>query len=213
MKGPWLSRMSPINLPEERAAAVRGDDLIHDRAGAIAIVGDLQGDSPPSIGCVFHGFEDVTGFVYVADHRQHEALGAHVHGASNVSPPGDRCGRSLQRLRPEILAGRRHAPREAHSRGHRGGRTCGVSGGEARRRSGMGPLYTPFEETLRIRDVITMHSPLTASTRTLIAEAEFAQMAKRPILIKTARGGLGDEESLIRALDSGQITGAGFDVA
>ena len=79
--------------------------------------------------------------------------------------------------------------------------------------SGMGPLYTPFEETLRISDVITMHSPLTASTRNMIAEAEFAQMAKRPILINTARGGLVDEESLIRALDSGQITGAGFDVA
>jgi glycerate dehydrogenase len=79
--------------------------------------------------------------------------------------------------------------------------------------SGMGPLYTPFEETLRISDVITMHSPLTASTSNMIAEAEFAQMAKRPILINTARGGLVDEESLIRALDSGQITGAGFDVA
>jgi glycerate dehydrogenase len=38
--------------------------------------------------------------------------------------------------------------------------------------SGMGPLYTPFEETLRISDVITMHSPLTASTRNMIAEAQ-----------------------------------------
>jgi glycerate dehydrogenase len=77
----------------------------------------------------------------------------------------------------------------------------------------MGPLYTPFEELLRISDVITLHAPLMPSTRNLIGDAEFALMERRPVLINTARGGLVDEEALARALESGKISGAGFDVA
>lgn len=78
--------------------------------------------------------------------------------------------------------------------------------------TGMGPLYTPFEKVLEISDIITLHSPLTPSTRNMISTAEFAQMARRPLLINTARGGLVDEAALEHALRSGQISGAGFDV-
>ena len=78
--------------------------------------------------------------------------------------------------------------------------------------AGMGPLYTPFEEVLRQSDVITLHLPLMPATRNLIAESEFAEMKRRPLLINTARGGLVDEEALCYALESGQISGAGFDV-
>jgi len=77
----------------------------------------------------------------------------------------------------------------------------------------MGPLYTPFEQVLRESDVITLHSPLTPSTRNMIADAEFALMSRRPLLINTARGGLVDEDALSRALYAGQISGAAFDVA
>ena len=77
---------------------------------------------------------------------------------------------------------------------------------------GMGPLYTPFDEVLRTSDVITLHSPLMPSTRHMIADREFGLMGRRPLLINTARGGLVDEEALCRALESGQIAGAGFDV-
>jgi len=79
--------------------------------------------------------------------------------------------------------------------------------------SGMGPLYTPFDDVLRQSDVITLHLPLMPSTRGLIAAAEFAQMERRPLVINTARGGLVDERALCEALESGQISGAGFDVA
>jgi glycerate dehydrogenase len=79
--------------------------------------------------------------------------------------------------------------------------------------SGMGPLYTPFEEVLETSDIITLHCPLVPSTRNLLGRAEFARMMRRPLLINTARGGLVDEEELARALRSGQISGAGFDVA
>ena len=78
--------------------------------------------------------------------------------------------------------------------------------------SGMGPLYTPFEDVLRQSDVITLHCPLLPSTRNLIGSAEFALMERRPVLINTARGGLVDEAALVEALSSGQIAGAGFDV-
>jgi glycerate dehydrogenase len=78
--------------------------------------------------------------------------------------------------------------------------------------TGMGPLYTPFEEVLERSDVITLHSPLLPSTRNMIAQPEFARMERRPLLINTARGGLVDEEALVAALESGQIAGAAFDV-
>jgi len=70
-----------------------------------------------------------------------------------------------------------------------------------------------FDEALRRSDVITLHVPLTSETRGLIGAEEFALMERRPILINTARGGLVDETALGAALASGQIAGAGFDVA
>lgn len=79
-------------------------------------------------------------------------------------------------------------------------------------RSDMGMLYTPFEKVLAESDIITLHCPLIAETKGLIGEAEFSQMVRRPVIINTARGGLVDETALIRALLSGQIAGAGFDV-
>jgi glycerate dehydrogenase len=79
--------------------------------------------------------------------------------------------------------------------------------------TGMGPLYTPFEEVLETSDVITLHCPLMPSTRNLIGRAEFARMKRRPLLINTARGGLVNEDDLGPALRSGGIAGAAFDVA
>ncbi len=70
-----------------------------------------------------------------------------------------------------------------------------------------------FDEILRDSDIISLHCPLTPETHNLIGPDEFAQMTKRPILLNTSRGGLVDEQALIAALDSGQISGAGFDVA
>jgi glycerate dehydrogenase len=79
--------------------------------------------------------------------------------------------------------------------------------------SGMGPLYTPFEDVIRQSDVITLHAPLMPQTRNMIAAPEFALMERKPLIINTARGGLVDEVALGQALRSGQIAGAGFDVA
>ena len=72
--------------------------------------------------------------------------------------------------------------------------------------------YTPFETALAEADVLSLHCPLTDETRGLIDDAAFAAMARRPILVNCGRGGLVDEAALERALDAGQIAGAGFDV-
>ena len=77
--------------------------------------------------------------------------------------------------------------------------------------SGLGPLYTPFDEVLETADVITLHCPLMPATRNMIAAPEFAKMKKKPLLINCARGGLVNEADLVDALDKGQIAGAGFD--
>lgn len=79
-------------------------------------------------------------------------------------------------------------------------------------RSGQGRLYTPFEDVLRQADVLTLHCPLNANTRNMIGAPEFAQMARKPLLINTGRGGLVDEAAVGPALQAGQISGAAFDV-
>jgi glycerate dehydrogenase len=78
--------------------------------------------------------------------------------------------------------------------------------------SGLGPLYTPWQEVLETSDIITLHSPLTPETKGMIAMPEFRAMKRRPLIVNTARGGLVDEAALVQALDEGLISGAGFDV-
>jgi len=79
-------------------------------------------------------------------------------------------------------------------------------------KTGLGPLYTPWEEMLETSDVITLHSPLTPETANMIAMPEFRRMKRRPLLINTARGGLVDETALETALEENLISGAGVDV-
>jgi glycerate dehydrogenase len=79
-------------------------------------------------------------------------------------------------------------------------------------RIGQGSLYTPFEQMLERSDIITLHCPLTPATRNMIGESEFAHMARKPLIINTARGGLVDESAVGAALDAGHISGAAFDV-
>jgi glycerate dehydrogenase len=77
--------------------------------------------------------------------------------------------------------------------------------------SGLGPLYTAFDEVLETSDVITLHAPLMPATRNLLAMPEFRKMQRRPLLINASRGGLVHEADLVRALEEGLIAGAGFD--
>jgi glycerate dehydrogenase len=72
--------------------------------------------------------------------------------------------------------------------------------------------FTPFDEVIATSDVISLHAPLTDSTRNVIGYEQMKRMKRNALLINTSRGGLVDEAALIRALDEGLIAGAGFDV-
>ncbi|XP_041056344.1 D-3-phosphoglycerate dehydrogenase isoform X1 [Carcharodon carcharias] len=61
-------------------------------------------------------------------------------------------------------------------------------------------------------DFITVHTPLTPSTRGLLNDETFAKCKKGVKVINCARGGIIDEEALLQAIESGQCGGAGLDV-
>lgn len=68
------------------------------------------------------------------------------------------------------------------------------------------------EELLRESDFVSLHVPLTPSTRHLISRAELALMKPTAILVNTARGPVVDEEALVEALERRIIWAAGLDV-
>lgn len=61
-------------------------------------------------------------------------------------------------------------------------------------------------------DWVSLHVPLTAETRGLVGEAELRAMRPTAALVNLARGGVVDEDALLRALTEGWIAGAGLDV-
>lgn len=74
------------------------------------------------------------------------------------------------------------------------------------------PGRTAFEETLRSCSVLILTCPLDETTRGMIGETELRLMQKDSILINVARGGVVNEEALVRALKEGWINGAATDV-
>ena len=68
------------------------------------------------------------------------------------------------------------------------------------------------DELFRTSDVVTLHCPLTPSTRGLVNRERLGTMKRSAFLINTSRGQVVDEDALAGALNSGQIAGAGLDV-
>ena len=75
-------------------------------------------------------------------------------------------------------------------------------------------IYTPERtaEMIAISDYILVAAPLTAETRGLIGEREFAAMKATAVVINLGRGPVIDEAAMVRALDRRQIRGAVLDV-
>jgi phosphoglycerate dehydrogenase-like enzyme len=75
-------------------------------------------------------------------------------------------------------------------------------------------LYPPeaTKSMAALCDFLVVLVPLTPDTRAIINQEVFDAMKETAILINVARGGVIDEEALIRALQSGQIAGAALDV-
>lgn len=67
-------------------------------------------------------------------------------------------------------------------------------------------------EMLSRCDYVVVAAPLTAQTRGLIGEPEFAAMNRTAVVINVGRGPVIDEGALVRALSSGRIKGAALDV-
>lgn len=69
-----------------------------------------------------------------------------------------------------------------------------------------------LDALLATADVVSLHCPLTASTRGMIGERELRLMKPTAILLNTARGPLVDEQALADALSQGRLLAAGLDV-
>jgi phosphoglycerate dehydrogenase-like enzyme len=75
----------------------------------------------------------------------------------------------------------------------------------------LGIRYLPLDELLGTADVISLHVPLSATTRTLISRERLGAMKRGAILINTCRGEVVDEQALYEAVRSGHLLGAGLD--
>jgi len=68
------------------------------------------------------------------------------------------------------------------------------------------------DEIFREADIVTLHVPLTPDTRNMVGRAELDMMKADAVLINTSRGGVVDEEALLRTLHDGRLGGAAVDV-
>ena len=76
----------------------------------------------------------------------------------------------------------------------------------------MGVEKVELETLLKRADFITLHVPLTDSTRNILSRENLEKTKKGVRIINCARGGLVDEEALADLLKSGHVAGAAFDV-
>ena len=71
---------------------------------------------------------------------------------------------------------------------------------------------TTFDGLLGISDVLTLHCPLTESTRGMVNKDTLSRMKRGALLVNTGRGPLVVEADVAAALADGQLGGYGADV-
>jgi D-3-phosphoglycerate dehydrogenase len=82
----------------------------------------------------------------------------------------------------------------------------------AERAKALGVELVSFDDACARGDFFSLHMPLTPSTQNLFNDATFAKMKKGARIINVARGGVIDDDALVRALDSKHIAAAALDV-
>lgn len=75
----------------------------------------------------------------------------------------------------------------------------------AERARALGVELVSFDDAITTADFISLHMPLTAATTKMFNDETFARMKKGVRIINVARGGVIDEDALVRALDNGQV--------
>ncbi len=80
-----------------------------------------------------------------------------------------------------------------------------------RKSEGNYPLMD-IDQLCKTADIISLHIPLTDSTKNLINEKRISLMKKSVIVVNTARGGVTDEKALAEGIKRGNIAGLGVDV-
>lgn len=72
--------------------------------------------------------------------------------------------------------------------------------------------FVQMKRLLTESDIITLHIPLLDSTRHLLSTDAFSKMKEGVYIVNVARGGIIDEEELLKQLDCGKVSGAALDV-
>lgn len=75
----------------------------------------------------------------------------------------------------------------------------------AERARALGVDLVSFDEAISTADYICLHMPLTPTTNKIFNDQTFAKMNKGVRIINVARGGVIDEDALVRALDTGIV--------
>ncbi|KXG11091.1 D-3-phosphoglycerate dehydrogenase [Anoxybacillus sp. P3H1B] len=76
----------------------------------------------------------------------------------------------------------------------------------------LGVSICSLDEVLALSDIITVHTPLTKETKGLLGEKNLAKTKKGVYLLNCARGGIIDEQALVKFLENGHVAGAALDV-
>jgi len=76
----------------------------------------------------------------------------------------------------------------------------------------LGIEVVDLDQLMASSDFITVHVPLTEDTTHLISDKQFGMMKKGARVLNCARGGIIDEQALVKAIKEGKIAGAALDV-
>jgi glyoxylate reductase len=144
---------------------------------------------------------DLTMALILAVTRRVVESDAHVRATGRCEwDPLSFLGSSLQDKTLGILGMGRIGPAVAHRARAFGMQIFGVGRGE------------PVEAMLEASDIVSLHAPLTESTRHVINAFSLKRMKAGSYLVNTSRGALVDEGALCEALASGHLRGAALDV-
>lgn len=82
----------------------------------------------------------------------------------------------------------------------------------ADRARAIGVDLVSFNQAISTADFISLHMPLTPTTKKMLNDETFGKMKKGVRIINVARGGVIDEDALVRALNDGVVAQAALDV-